>query len=298
MLSKYHSLQDHFCDLKTTLKAECDLLKKATLTNIQNIQEAVQSQQAYTTALCSLINSLYTKLVQLDKQVQINCLYPHPQSDVEQLNASEYDPDIDGQLDPVTDVQSPNAETVKEDTTPDTSKSEHCTALSSNTNRPEPQPSEVSADTDHPAYHDGRQPRAEHPSDYHRQLEDIPELEIDEENWEEGQFEDAELINHHNTTEESDRIHHEYSVHFKKVTDQEYTPYYSTTQGLEYQIPEPDYYNSDTQPKQYQRYQNLNVYLPPCHLLKIYVHGMVEGMEKPSIWSCISIGCTGRKPDH
>ena len=113
MLSKYHSLQDHFCDLKTTLKAECDLLKKATSTNIQNIQEAVQSQQAYTTALCSHINSLYTKLVQLDKQVQINCLYPHPQSNVEQLNASEYDPDIDGQLDPVTDVQSLNAELSK-----------------------------------------------------------------------------------------------------------------------------------------------------------------------------------------
>ena len=33
--------------------------------------------------------------------------------------------------------------------------------------------------------------------------------------------------------------------------------------GLEYHIPEPKYYNLDTQPKQYQRYQNLNVYLPP-----------------------------------
>ena len=32
---------------------------------------------------------------------------------------------------------------------------------------------------------------------------------------------------------------------------------------LEYQIPEPEYYNSDTRPKQHQRYQNLNIYLPP-----------------------------------
>ena len=119
---------------------EFDLLKKATSKNVQNIQEALQLQQAYTTALCGYINSLHTKLVQLDKQVQIHCLYPHPQSDVVQLNAPEYDPDIDGQLDPVTDVPSTNAETVKEDTTPDTSKSEHHTALSSNTTRPEPQP--------------------------------------------------------------------------------------------------------------------------------------------------------------
>ena len=33
--------------------------------------------------------------------------------------------------------------------------------------------------------------------------------------------------------------------------------------GLKYYIPKPEYYNSDTQPKQYQRYQNQNVYLPP-----------------------------------
>ena len=74
---------------------------------------------------------------------------------------------------------------------------------------------------------------------------------------------DADLIDHHNTTEESDRICREYSAHFEKVTDQAYSPYHSTTQGLEYQIPEPEYYNSDTHTKQYQRYQNPSVYLPP-----------------------------------
>ena len=56
VLSKYHHLPDHFHDLKTTLQAEFDLLKKATSKNIENIQEAVQSQEAYTTALCSHIN--------------------------------------------------------------------------------------------------------------------------------------------------------------------------------------------------------------------------------------------------
>ena len=40
VLSKYHNLPDHFHDLKTTLQAEFDLLKTATLKNIQNIQEA------------------------------------------------------------------------------------------------------------------------------------------------------------------------------------------------------------------------------------------------------------------
>ena len=111
---------------------------------------------------------------------------------------------------------------------------------------PEPQPSPVLDDTDPPGYQDNEQPRAEHPSDYRPQLEDIPELEDDEENWEEGQFVDADLIDHHNTTEESDRIHREYSAHFEKVTEKEYSPYDITTSGLEYQILELEYYISDT----------------------------------------------------
>ena len=106
-------------------------------------------------------------------------------------------------------------------------------------------PPPVLDNTDHPGYYDTELPRAEHPSDYRPQLEYIPELEDDEENWEEGQFAYADFIDHHNTTEERDRICHEYSAHFKKVTDQGYSPYNSRMPGLEYQIPEPEYYNSD-----------------------------------------------------
>ena len=239
VLSKYYHLPDHFHDLKTTLQAEFDLLKKATSKNIENIQEVVQSQQAYTMALCSHVNSLYTKLGQLDRQVQTHCLYPHPQSDVVQLNTPDYDPDIDRQPDPVIDLQSPNAKSVYEDTTLNTANSEQHTALSMVT-------SSALDDIDHPGYQEDTHSRAEHPSDYHLQLEVIPELETDEENWEEGQFVDADLIDHHNTTEESDRIHHEYSAHFEKVTEQEYSPYHGTISGFEYQIPEPEYYNSNT----------------------------------------------------
>ena len=141
------------------------------------------------------------------------------------------------------------------------------------TNRPQSQPSSALDDIDHQGYQDDTHSRAEHPSDYRPQLEDIPEPETDEKNWEEGQFVDADLIDCHNTTEESDRIHHEYSAYFEKVTEQEYSPYHSTTSGLKYQIPEPEYYNSDTRPKQYQRYQNLNVYLP-----------LLPSTEDPRTW--------------
>ena len=137
MLSKYHNLSNHFHDLKITLQAKFDLLKKATSKNVQNIQEAVQSEQAYTTVLFGHINTLYTKLAQLDKQVQIHCLYPHPQSDVIQLNAPDYNPDIDGEPDPTMDEQSPNAEPAKEDTPTATSKPGDRTAIPPPTNRSE-----------------------------------------------------------------------------------------------------------------------------------------------------------------
>ena len=114
-----------------------------------------------------------------------------------QLNTPDYDPDTDGQPDPVIDLQPPNAKSVKEDTTPNTANSEQHTALSMGTNRPQSQPSSVLDDIDHPGYQDDTYLRAEHPSDYRSQLEDIPELETDEENWEEGQFVDADLIDHH-----------------------------------------------------------------------------------------------------
>ena len=116
VLSKCHNLPDHFHDLKASLQSEFELLKTATSKNIQSINEMVKSQQAYMTILYGHINTLYTKLVHLDKQVQIYCIYPHPQSDVIQLNASDYDPDIDRDSDPITDVQPPNVKSSKGDT--------------------------------------------------------------------------------------------------------------------------------------------------------------------------------------
>ena len=146
VLSKYQNLPDHFHHLKTTLQAEFELLKTATSKNIQSINKTVESQQTYMTVLYGHINTLYTKLAHLDKQVQIHCIYPHPQSDVIQLNAPDYDPDADEDPDPVTDVQPPNAKSSKEDTSTGTPKSENHNTISLTTNRPEHQPSEVSPD--------------------------------------------------------------------------------------------------------------------------------------------------------
>ena len=71
-------------------------------------------------------------------------------------------------------------------------------------------------------------------------------MEDNEENWEEGQFADADLNDHHNTTAESDRIHQEYSAHFTEATDQGYSSQNNIMPCFEYYIREPEYYNTDT----------------------------------------------------
>ena len=80
-----------------------------------------------------------------------------------QLNTPDYDPDIDGQPDPVIDLQLPNAESIKKDTTPNTSNPEQHPALSTDTNRPQPQPSSASDDSQWPGYQDNTHSRSEHP---------------------------------------------------------------------------------------------------------------------------------------
>ena len=114
VLSKYHNYPDHFHDLKTTLQTKFELLKTATSKNVQNLQEMVQAQQAYTTVLLGHIAALHTKLEHLDKQIQIHCTYPHQQLDAVQLNALDYDPDIDGDTNSTNAIQLSNTDSAKE----------------------------------------------------------------------------------------------------------------------------------------------------------------------------------------
>ena len=174
-----------------------------------------------------------------------------------QINAPEYHSDIDGQTDLLPDIQPStalhtactadepvHAKNIQEDTALVTTNSQEHTVSSQASDRLESQSQPVADNTDHSAHQDTEQPREEYPNHYRPQLEDIPELEDNEENWEEGQFEDADFIDHHNTTEESDQIRHEYSAHFEKVTDQGYSSHNNRMPGLEYQILEPEYSNT------------------------------------------------------
>ena len=98
------------------------------------------------TVLSDHIAALDTKLAHLDKQIQIHCIYPHSQLDAVQLNALDYDPDIDREPNSVNAVQPLNTDSVKEDTVTGTTEPEDHTTIHLTTNRSEHQPSEVPSD--------------------------------------------------------------------------------------------------------------------------------------------------------
>ena len=152
VLTKYDKLPDHFHNLQTTLQTEFALLKKATSENIEQFQDAINLQQTYTTSLCSHINTIYAKLVQLEKQIQTHCLYPHSQTDSVQINAPEYDSDIDGQIDTLPDLQS-HAKNNQEEPTPATGYSED-PELPKDTNKTDPQPESVQNPAEYPLHQD------------------------------------------------------------------------------------------------------------------------------------------------
>ena len=109
VLQKYHNLPDkvedlhsHFDSFKSTIETDFKHLKEAMSRNIQNIQTSLSIQQTYSSTLCTHINNIYNKLSELQKHIQHHCMYPH-QTDTVQINAPEYDLDIDGDNQPNTD---------------------------------------------------------------------------------------------------------------------------------------------------------------------------------------------------
>ena len=162
VLSKYDRLPDHFHDLQTTLQTVVNLLKKATSKNIKNLHNTINLQQTYPTSLCSHVNSIYTKLAELDRQIQTHCLYPHSQSDSLQLNAPEYDSDIDGQTDILLDIQSQassHAKNTEEDPAPVTANSEEYSVLPQDSDRLESQSQSVPHHAEHALHQDVEQSR-------------------------------------------------------------------------------------------------------------------------------------------
>ena len=99
-------LHFHIDDFKSNIEKEFAFLKEATRKNVENFQSSLNLQQTYSAALCSHVNNIYNKLVEIQQQL------PHSNQhmntgDVIQIEAPDFDPDIDKAL-PISADQSIN----------------------------------------------------------------------------------------------------------------------------------------------------------------------------------------------
>ena len=100
----------HIDDFKSSIEKEFAFLKEATCKNMENFQSSLNLQQTYSAALFSHINNIYNKLVEIQQQL------PHPNQhmntgDVIQIEAPDFDPDIDEVLPISTDQNIDHPET-------------------------------------------------------------------------------------------------------------------------------------------------------------------------------------------
>ena len=96
----------HFDYFKNGIEKEFAFLKEATLKNIGNFHSSLNLQQTYSTSLCSHVNNICNKLSELQQQIQHRD--PHMNSgDTIQIEAPDFDPDIDD-ISPTTIDQESN----------------------------------------------------------------------------------------------------------------------------------------------------------------------------------------------
>ena len=98
--------------------------------------------------------------------------------------------------------------------------------------------------------------------EYSADSEEIPELEED---WDNGQFADADstLITQHNTHSESERIRWDYTQQLLDLSDNQYYEEETPVDQLQYSSPDPDYYGSPTRRSQKAPHDPNGYYPPP-----------------------------------
>ena len=95
-------LHFHIDDFKNGIEKEFTYLKEATWKNVENFQSSLNLQQTYFASLCSHVNNIYNKLAEL--QWQLHHFNPHINTgDTIQIEAPDFDPDIDEVLPTATD---------------------------------------------------------------------------------------------------------------------------------------------------------------------------------------------------
>ena len=91
VLEKYHQVPNSPEDLKSQLH----FLKEATSRNVENLQQALNLQQTYTTALCNHVNVIFSRITKFEADIQKLMEKFMTEQDAVQIDAPDIDPDID-----------------------------------------------------------------------------------------------------------------------------------------------------------------------------------------------------------
>ena len=242
-------LQDlhfHFNDFKNRLEKDFNFLKEATSRNIKNFQTSLNLQQTYSSSLCSHVNNIYSKLSELQRQIQNHHTHMN-QGDTFQIEAPDFNPDINGVSSPSTD-ETPNKLSIQgtsspapEVTEPENDYLIPATTIqqltSQDTDWPNAIPIQIPSSIDQLE----DQGHIRHQAQHNSQSFEIPDLE---ENSEEEQFADLDsYLAHHNTIYHSQYIHQEYRSHLHTLDNDQYyaeidRAYYSheTLAAQDYQL--------------------------------------------------------------
>ena len=90
-------LHFHIDDFKSNIEKEFAFLKEATHKNVENFQSSLNLHQTYSAALCSHVNNIYNKLAEIQQQLLHSNQHMNT-GDVIQIEARDFDPDIDEAL--------------------------------------------------------------------------------------------------------------------------------------------------------------------------------------------------------
>ena len=211
----------HIDNFKANIQKEFSFLKEATRKNVENFQTSLNLQQIYSVALCSHINNIYHKISEIQQQL------PHPtqhinSGDIIQIDASDFDPDINGGLPPKecketqgldSSIQHPSGE-FDEHKAPALPQ-----RVAEEVDWPDAIPVEIPPQLDQDDEHN----IPVLPPRHEINISKIPQLESDIDEEEEGQFEDLQTyLTHHNTYQESQNICKEYKKRLLDLDDERY----------------------------------------------------------------------------
>ena len=188
--------------------------------NVENIQTSLNLQQTYSTALGSHINNIYHKISEIQQQL------PHPTQhmntgDIVQINAPEFDPDIDGGPPTKEHGEIQGSDSSIQHLLRQTKKNEApaLPQVAEEVDWPDAVPVEIPLQPTQDNDHNITASSTHHETNY----SEIPPLETDIDEEEEGQFEDIQTyLDHHNTYQESQNIHKEYTKRLLDLDDERY----------------------------------------------------------------------------